>query len=134
MGIYDRDYYRQPRRSGFSSHLPRTVVGTLIAINVAVWIVDQFTVTADGRYWLSNLFAASPADAHPPVDVVAVSHGRLHPRACWCRAWHLAHRRQHARAVHPGASVEDRYGPREFLRIYLVTLVVANVAWCLITD
>ena len=66
MGIYDRDYYRQPRRSGFSSHLPRTVVGTLIAINVAVWIVDQFTVTADGRYLLSNLFAASPATlTHP---------------------------------------------------------------------
>ena len=32
-----------------------------------------------------------------------------------------------------GRSVEDRYGPREFLRIYLATLVFANVAWCLVT-
>jgi hypothetical protein len=31
-----------------------------------------------------------------------------------------------------GRSVEQRYGPKEFLRFYLVALVFANVAWCIV--
>ena len=45
VGIYDREYYREQQRPGFSLYLPRTVVGALIAINVAVWLADiQFDV------------------------------------------------------------------------------------------
>ena len=43
VGIYDRDYYRQEQRLGPSLHAPRTVVGAIIAVNVAVWIADFFT-------------------------------------------------------------------------------------------
>jgi membrane associated rhomboid family serine protease len=39
MGIYDRDYYRQQRPS-FSLRGPRTVLGTLILINVVVFLAD----------------------------------------------------------------------------------------------
>jgi len=50
VGIYDRDYYRQSQRSGPSAYFPSTVVGMLIAINVAVWLIDQFTpVVRNGR-------------------------------------------------------------------------------------
>ena len=133
MGIYDRDYYRQPRRSGFSSHLPRTVVGTLIAINVAVWIVDQFTVTADGRYLLSDFFAAKPETLiHPWMWWQFLTAGFTHaPARIGPGVWHIAGNMLVLFML--GRAVEDRYGPREFLRIYLVTLVFANVAWCLIT-
>ena len=61
MGIYDRDYYRQEQRLGPSLHAPRTVVGAIIAVNVALWIVDFFTpataVTRNGTvvaHWLSD--------------------------------------------------------------------------------
>ena len=41
MGIYDRQYYRdEPRRPGISSW---SAVTTLIVINVAVYIADQFS-------------------------------------------------------------------------------------------
>ncbi len=33
-----------------------------------------------------------------------------------------------------GRDMEARYGSREFLRIYLATLLFANVAWCIVTE
>ncbi len=133
MGIYDRDYYRQPQRSGFSSHLPSTVVGTLIAINVVVWIVDQFTLTPDGRHWLSDFFAASPQTlTHPWMWWQLLTAGFTHsPAGVGPGIWHIAGNMLVLFFL--GRAVEDRYGPREFLRIYLTTLVFANVAWCAIT-
>jgi membrane associated rhomboid family serine protease len=42
MGIYDRDYYRQPpRRGGFASFSMWSVTTWLIVINVAVFIIDS---------------------------------------------------------------------------------------------
>jgi membrane associated rhomboid family serine protease len=133
VGIYDRDYYRQPQRSGLSAHLPRTVIGMLIAINVAVWIVDQFTLTADGYYWLSHWFAADPETLiHPWMWWQFLTAGFTHaPARVGPGVWHIAGNMLVLFML--GRAVEDRYGPREFLRIYLVTLVFANVAWCLIT-
>ena len=139
MGIYDRDYFRQPQRSGFSAHLPRTVVGTLIAINVAVWIVDQFTPVAYnyqgevvGR-WLSDRLAARPSTfVHPWLWWQFLTAGFTHaPANVGPGIWHVAGNM--IVLFFLGPAVEDRYGPREFLRIYLSTLVFANIAWCFIT-
>ena len=39
MGIYDRDYYRQGR-SGFRLSVPRSAVGAIIVLNVAVFLIE----------------------------------------------------------------------------------------------
>jgi len=135
VGIYDRDYYRQQQRPELPSYLPRTVVGALIAINAAVWLVDLFTATtyntAGGRvvvHWLSDNFAAQVGTltkpwlwwqfltagfTHSPTDIGHIV-GNMFVLFIL------------------GRDVEDRYGPKEFLRFYLVTLVFANVAWCVL--
>jgi membrane associated rhomboid family serine protease len=141
VGIYDRDYYRQPQRSGFSAHLPRTIVGWLIAINVAVWIVDQFTPVVFNPFsgevhgrWLSDHLAASPLTfVHPELWWQFLTAGFTHsPANVGPGVWHIAGNM--IVLFFLGRPVEDRYGPREFLRIYLTTLVFANIAWCLITQ
>jgi membrane associated rhomboid family serine protease len=139
VGIYDRDYYRETQRSGFASHLPSTIVVTLIVINVAVWIVDQFTpevVNFRGEVvgrWLSSWLAASPRTfTQPWLWWQFLTAGFTHaPANVGPGIWHIAGNMLVLFML--GRAVEDRYGPREFLRIYLVTLVFANVAWCLVT-
>lgn len=138
MGIYDRDYYRQEERRGFSPQMPRTIVGWLIAINVAVWLVDSFTEPrggAGGRLggrWLSDWLAVHVDTLYQPwmwwqFVTAGFTHASLgapngfgHILGNMLVLFFL------------GRSVEERYGPKEFLRFYLATLVFANVAWCVV--
>ncbi|MDP9172566.1 MAG: rhomboid family intramembrane serine protease [Planctomycetota bacterium] len=41
MGIYDRDYYREPQRGGFASVRPWSVTTCLLVINIAIFIIDR---------------------------------------------------------------------------------------------
>ena len=119
MGIYDRDYYRQEQRSSPFSHAPRTVVGWLIAVNVVVWLVDGLvvpglcrsmgvhvdTLTRPLLWWqyLTAGFAHAPGVQHILFNMLVL--------------------------YFLGRDIEDLCGPKEFLRLYLVTVVVANIAW-----
>ena len=49
VGIYDRDYYRQGR-SGFRLRAPRSAVGAIILINVAVYVVEMVDCMVPPRY------------------------------------------------------------------------------------
>ena len=136
MGIYDRDYYRQERRSELPSYLPRTIVGTLIDINAAVWLADLFSpetaITRNGQVagrWLSDHLAANAHTLTEPwLWWRFLTAGFTHSPA---DIWHIAGN-MFALFVF-GRDIEARYGSREFLRVYLAMLVFANVAWCLLT-
>jgi membrane associated rhomboid family serine protease len=121
MGLYDRQYYRESR-GGFSLRAPQSVVGKLILVTVAAWIVD------------SVFFA----DGHQLEHLLSLKVGTLTKPWLWWQfvTYGFMH------SVHPehiilnmlmlwifGSEVELVYGGKEFLRIYLATLVVASVAW-----
>jgi membrane associated rhomboid family serine protease len=138
VGIYDRDYIRQPERPGFSPHLPQSIVGTLIVINVAVWLADAFTpeIVVNGHVvgrWLSSHLAASAGTLSQPwFWWQFLTAGFTHsPAGVGPGIWHILGN-MFALFVF-GRDIENRYGPREFLRVYLAMLVFANVAWCIIT-
>jgi membrane associated rhomboid family serine protease len=135
VGIYDRDYYRQEQRTGPLPYLPRTVVGWIIVLNVAVWMADLFSsptlVTRDGDVlgrWLSDFLAAH-------VDTLT------HPLYWWqfltagfAHAPGLQHILFNMLALFfLGRDVEELYGPKEFLRLYLAMLVFANVIWSVVS-
>jgi membrane associated rhomboid family serine protease len=120
VGIYDREYYRDERPQGFSFRPPRTIVGLIILLNVVLWLIDML---ADGR--LSDLMAVRPDTlaqpwlwwqfltagfAHSPVDV-----------------WHILGNMLVLFFL--GRDVEEVYGRKEFLRVYLVMVVFASVVW-----
>jgi membrane associated rhomboid family serine protease len=132
VGIYDRDYYRQEDQRGFSPRLPHSVVGMLILINVAIWLVDAFTPETRGGRWLSDLLAAHVDTlARPWLWWQFLTAGFTHaPLGSPNGVGHLVGNM--VVLFFLGRSVEDRYGPKEFLRFYLVTLVLANVAWCVV--
>ncbi len=124
MGIYDRDYYRREPQ-GLSLYAPRSVVGAIIALNIVVWIADFFTPETQGGRWLSDHMAvhadtlAKPwlwwqfltaGFAHSPIDFQHILFNML-------------------ALFFLGRDIEDYYGPREFLKLYLVMVVFTAVVW-----
>lgn len=131
MGIEDREYYRDER--SIPSGLRQTgynAVYILIGINVAIWVVDTFTEsTGAGLHAISNVLAYRPQDLFRPWqwwklltagfahDPDSINHILFNMFGLWMF----------------GKSVEPIYAGREFLRIYLVAIVVANLAWGLLS-
>jgi membrane associated rhomboid family serine protease len=138
VGIYDRDYLRQPQRSsGPSPYLPRTAIGALIAVNVAVWVADLFFGKPTAVDLHNHVLARSLSDflalkssslAEPWLWWQFLTAGFTHTPAT---IWHLVGNMFVLYMF--GREVEYRYGTKEFLRVYLVMLVFANVVWCLAT-
>ncbi len=126
MGIYDRDYYRQQQRPTVSPYLPSSIVGTIIAINVAVWLADFFSPeTFGGGRWLSD---------HLAVHVDTLRQPWLWWQYLTAGFVHSPNDFQHILfnmlgLFFLGRDVEDLYGRREFLRLYLVMVVVSFVVW-----
>jgi len=123
VGIYDREYYRQ-QRPGLRLAMPQSAVVTLILINVAVYVVDMFSQHLAYR-WLA-VRATSLTDwrflwqfltygfVHDPRDI---SHIVLNMFGLWML----------------GRDVESRYGTKEFLRLYLVLIVVGGLVWAIVS-
>ncbi len=123
MGIYDRDYYRDEPRAWPT--IGGSMVTTLIAVNVVIFLADMI---AGGRL---------------STEALAL-HGGL-----FRTQWHVWELLTYGFAHDPnnvmhillnmfalfifGRDVETIYGPAEFLRIYLTTIVVAGLVW-LATD
>ncbi len=126
MGIYDRDYYRQPRRSPWLV-APRSVTATLIVINVAIFLVDYVLLPEASRGTLRWHLKVS-------VETLTLP-------AFWWRWWQFltygfihAYRPEHIvmnmlGLWFFGRAIEERYGSKEFLRLYLTMLVFSSVLW-----
>ena len=71
------------RAGAVSRYAPHTVVGAIIAVNVAIWLVDVFSPmhrdAAGGRPLAQRSDGRPRRHAHPAVAVVAVSDRRLRP-------------------------------------------------------
>ena len=125
MGIYDRDYYRQPERSGLSFRAPHTVVGLIIAVNVGIWILDFFTPETPQGHWLSD---------HMAVHVNTLGQPWLWWQYLTAGFAHSPEQFEHILfnmlvLFFLGRDVEQAYGPKEFLRLYLIMVVFASVVW-----
>lgn len=125
MGIYDRDYYRREGYSFLGSFTERgTVCKWLIGINIVFFIIqlvfrsptggDQFTEWLDlnaestwhGQIWRLLTYAFLH-DTGSPMHILF---------NMLLLFWF-------------GSDVEDMYGPREFLAIYLVSAVVGGLVF-----
>ncbi|MCS7306033.1 MAG: rhomboid family intramembrane serine protease [Thermoguttaceae bacterium] len=136
MGVYDRDYYRDygdgSAEPGLRLRLPQTAVGWLILINVAVWVVDAFTPAREGAgqgvgRWLSDQLAISGQTIHRPwLWWQWISYGFAHSPVNF---WHILGNM--LGLFFFGRDVEWRYGRAEFVRLYLVLLFLAGLAWSL---
>ncbi len=132
MGIYDRDYYRQGR-SGFRLSAPRSAVGAIILLNVAVFVLE--IVTWDGLH--NRSLVADKLSVH--VDSNFPQDDTLWRPWMWWQflTYGFVHDPGGVRHIlfnmlglfFLGRDVEQWYGTREFIRLYLVMLVFASLVF-----
>lgn len=128
MGIYDRDYYRQ-QRPQHRLRGPRTVVGMIILINVAIFLADGLLTPAPVSGALGKINATLAVRVEtltkPWTWWQFLTYGFAHASAP--SYWHVAGNMLVLFFL--GRDIEARYGSKEFLRLYLVMLMVAALAW-----
>ena len=126
MGIYDRDYVRREGPSYLGSFLERgRVCKWLIGINVAVFFLQLATRGAEGMGWFTNALDLNVYEVvfHGQLWRL-LTHAFLHDVMS---PWHILFNMLFLWWF--GSDVEDLYGPREFIAIYLVGGLASAVAY-----
>jgi membrane associated rhomboid family serine protease len=132
VGIYDRDYLRdeyEQRRPGFLFPSPRSMTVALIVVNVAIYLANflffppQNPKDPNDLGWLSGVLSATNLTLMRP----------------WLWWQFLTYGFVHASPGHIffnmlglfflGRAVEEAYGQKEYLRIYLTMIVAGGVVW-----
>jgi membrane associated rhomboid family serine protease len=122
MGIYDREYYRKEGPSllgSFTDH--GKMCKWLIAVNVVVFICQLVTRS---NPIVTDLFE---------LDTVDVLHGQVWRLLSYAflhspdDLWHIVFNMLFLWWF--GSDVEDLYGPREFLAVYLTSAFLGGVAF-----
>lgn len=124
MGIYDRPYYRE--ESGYSFLTSgRSMIVNLIIVNVAVFLIDVILWRPTGG--LSHLLAVNTDTlTHPLRWWQFLTYGFAHDPN---NAFHLIGNMLGLFFL--GQEVEQIYGSRLFLRMYLTALVFCSVIWAI---
>jgi membrane associated rhomboid family serine protease len=122
VGIYDREYYRRPQQ-GLSLRMPQSIVVTLIIINVALYLIDGLLFQQDHAL-TKTLELSSNTLWHPWLWWQFITYGFVHdPNSVMhlignmLGLWFL------------GRAVEQIYGSKEFLRIYLCMLLFGSISF-----
>lgn len=122
MGIYDRPYYRDEQSGGWLGG--RSMVINLIILNAAVYLID---LVAEGR--VSNaLSLKSDLLTHPWQAWQLITYGFVHDRQ---DPFHILLNMYGLWLF--GRDVEEVYGRAEFVRIYLVTIILSGLVWVIAT-
>jgi membrane associated rhomboid family serine protease len=121
MGIHDREYYRDENAPGINLGGEWSIVAKLIVVNAVVYIADMFT------HGLMDSLAAGPESIAKPW-------------MCWqLLTYAFAHATPGFNHIFWnmfglwvfGRDIEDRYGKKEFLWMYLVAAVLGGLLFSL---
>jgi membrane associated rhomboid family serine protease len=141
MGIYDREYYRREGPSFLGSFTERGhVCKWLIGVNVAFFILQLVTqqnpeIARGPGGELIPVPGSAPFRDALWLDAPAVLHGEVWRLLTYAflhdtgTLWHILFNMLFLWWF--GSDVEDIYGPREFLAIYLTSAVLGGIAFVL---
>lgn len=121
MGLYDRPYLRDEEPSAWTTG--RSMVVNLIIINAALWVADAF---AEGRIRQALMLNADVVQK-PWMLWQLVTYGFVHDVNIGHVLFNMLF------LYFFGSEIEGIYGRMEFLRFYLVAIVVAGLAWLVLT-
>ena len=133
MGYEDRDYYRDESSGGLGGFQfnGRSMVMTLIYINVAIFFLDTFTniINQDGSHWLSELMGIKEKNLW--YVWTYLTYGFAHASFdTQTGVWHVV--MNMFTLFFFGPPLEQKVGKYEFLRFYLISIVVAGLGWVLL--
>jgi membrane associated rhomboid family serine protease len=130
MGFYDRDYQRgdnYERQPGFHLGGERTLTTNLVIVMFAIYAI-QFATRDTSTHedgWFTNLFSLHASVVKQPWHFFQfLTYGFLHD------VWSVQHILFNMIALwFFGRSVEYRYGKREYLTFFLVSIVAAGITY-----
>lgn len=123
MGIHDREYYRnETRQPSTLGHW--SMVTNLIVVTIAVYVLDLFV---GNEHWLlQHLSATRESLTKPYLWWQLLTYGFAHEYG----SGNLSHIFWNMFGLYLfGRHIEDLYGPREFLRIYLTAMLLGGIVW-----
>jgi membrane associated rhomboid family serine protease len=133
MGIYDREYYRREGPSFLGSISEHgKVCKALILINVACFVVQLLTEPRGSEQGLGSFTSWFDLNAELVLQGQVwrlLTYAFLHDPGGGGLPWHIIFNMLCLWWF--GTDVEDHYGPREFLWIYLVSALLGGVAFVL---
>jgi membrane associated rhomboid family serine protease len=136
MGLEDRQYYRNDSGTYSNFSLDRySIVTILVIINVAIFLLDAFTPelnpNGDGTHWLSHFLGIK--QTHPWFIWNYLTYGFAHASYSTSTSfWHVAGNMIVLWFL--GRPVEYTLGRSEFLRFYLISIVVSGVGFTVLRD
>ncbi len=121
MGIYDREYYRDDQTKGVQLQAPQSMVMRLIIITFGFWLANLFF--GGDSDWIMDGMAASAKSLTEPWNLwQLLSSGFAHSPQ---RIQHILFNMLGLWVF--GRELEGIYGKFEFLRIYLVSIVLGSL-------
>lgn len=124
MGLYDREYYREPEGQMSFNLEGQSATMLLVYTNIGIFLAD----------WLFQLQLANNFGVHadtlykPILWYQYLTYGFLHSTTT---IWHIVMNMFVLWMF--GRIVEDRYGKAEFLKIYFISILVCGIVWNLVT-
>lgn len=136
MGLQDRYYYREESWASPWSQAPtasQSIVTTLIVINVVIFVLDMFSPAWSQDTGWVNHFLSLKSDVwqHPWNLWQLLTHGFAH--ASIQSKTGIFHIGGNMLVLYfLGRPVEQRMGRYEFLKFYLIAIVVSGIGWSLV--
>jgi membrane associated rhomboid family serine protease len=129
MGFQDRQYYREQENFNPLSIDRHSIVAILIIINVAIFVVDMFTPRIDPKSGMQSLaYYLGVRQDHPWQVWSYLTYGFAHESlATETSFWHLLSNMLVLFFL--GRAVESTLGRQEFLRFYLISIVVCGIGF-----
>jgi membrane associated rhomboid family serine protease len=122
MGIYDREYYRDDAPAGFELRGGWSMTTWLVVANAAVFLAN--TIVGRDNWLMLQLSATADSLTRPYLWWQLVSYGFVHdPAAIGHIFWNMFGLWVFGRPV------EGVYGPKEFLRFYLMGVFLGGLFW-----
>jgi membrane associated rhomboid family serine protease len=118
MGLYDREYYREERRSGIHLAGDWSAVTTLVVINAAIFLADAFT---QDQWLAKHLSLRGDLFAYPWQAWQLITYGFVHGSI-----FHIFFNMMGLWFF--GSEVETLYGKREFYKLYLSLIILSGLA------
>jgi membrane associated rhomboid family serine protease len=129
MGFEHRDYYREDDHSGYrGTGSDLTITYRLIITCVAVFLINLFFFSSDNKLTEEILALDGETLRKPWLWFQFLTYGFAHqPKEVGHILWNMV------ALFFFGSAMEQRYGRREYLRFYLVTILLGGLLWGLRT-
>ncbi len=126
MGIYDRDYYQDDQLRPLQPWDNRTAVTMIIFVNVVVHVANFLIFRkADNPLGIAQFLSVYSTDLFQPLQWYRfLTYGFTHDPI---QITHILFNMVSLYFL--GRNVEDKFGKWEFLRFYLVAIVLGGVFW-----